>query len=164
MFQKNNSFAGLGLFASGVSGSQARYLPPNTLEVHGVQCSTVATAGQFAPEDVGQALAVIRKWEPADLEASYHVTGESMVDAYVLTLCFNQHSGRSSSRTQRCLELQVLKACFFDQISVTTGVRNTGTAGTYDAFWALDRTRGRKLFTTEDGHIGIGPSAAQPGE
>ena len=164
VFQKNNSFAGLGLFASGVSGSQARYLPPNTLEVHGVQCSTVATAGQLAPEDVGQALAVIRKWEPADLEASYHVTGESMVDAYVLTLCFNQHSGRSSSRTQRCLELQVLKASFFDQISVTTGARNTGTAGTYDAFWAHDRTRGRKLFTTEDGHIGIGPSAAQPGE
>jgi len=164
VFQKNNSFAGLGLFASGVSCSDAKYLPPDTLQVHGVQCSTVASVGKTATEDINDALHVIREWEPNDLDSDLYITGESMADAYVSTLCLSQHSGRNSLRTQRCLDLHELKRSFFGQISTRTSAKNTAAStNNYDTFWALDRTRGKKFFTTQDGHIGIGPSATEPG-
>lgn len=163
-FLKNNSFAGLGQFASGVSGSHAKYILPDILEVHGVKCATILEVGRLLPEEVIEACQAIRESEPIDIRtATYKPTGEGMLDAYVSTLCQNQHSGRNSTGTQRSASLKLLEDSYLQHIAGFKMPSAVIPAQRQDVFWALDRTKGRKIITTEDGHIGIGPASAQPG-
>jgi hypothetical protein len=92
-------------YSSGISRACAQYLLPNVLEVTGVTCGTVLTIGEPVvshdePEpEYYKYIAVIRKWEPADLKTETDVTGESLHDAYISAICF----GMTKERAPRLL-------------------------------------------------------------
>ena len=151
-------------FASGVSRSETRHNSPNHLQVEGVKAATIRKVLQTMPMDFADILKTLRDAEPADLRTRAYPTGETLLDAYCAVLRagflrerWTHHVGPS---------LEEWKAQYLNLTSSLTRDLPMSTVCTdsADIFWCLKLLRGRTLFETQDGYIGIGPPRAQPGD
>jgi hypothetical protein len=95
-FSSQSSHSGEPQFCGSYSCAISKYQPSNILEVVGRQCATLRSANQPVPTDQrspGSAfrfpIETVRKWKPNDLQTSYYVTGESLLNAYAKTLTGN---------------------------------------------------------------------------
>ena len=71
----------------GISGcGLARQVGPGTLEVHGVECGIVKDVTVPAPFE-GDLRPVIQQWEPSSIRHASYITGESLMDSFLATLC-----------------------------------------------------------------------------
>lgn len=157
----------LGAFccASGISSAVLEYTAPRVLQVAGVQAARVHTVTQRATAHLPDrdVLDAIRSWEPPGLQEDSYVSGGLLIDAYCTTLRAGYLSERWSGLSAPSLESW--KELYLSQVSSTTtkhGDNDYGSDGDID--WMLRIVRGRTLMRTEEGHIGIGPSEAEPGK
>jgi len=78
---------GFRFLASGQSRSAYKYIESEVLEISGVQCATINNIGQVALSQNDDISTLLRGWQPANLNTASYVTGESLMAAYVTTLC-----------------------------------------------------------------------------
>lgn len=152
-----------GPFASGFSRSHWTYLSPDILEVCGVQCATLSTVSTPAPNNLVEALAAVRLWEPTNLHTSLYITGESLLDAYSLTLRKGGIKERWPVGEIDCtLEHWKSKVC--GKMCLSTESRSDTDVNDLEIHESLKYVRRRTLVTTQNGYIGLAPKAAQQGE
>jgi hypothetical protein len=159
--KKSRSFSAWQL-SSGMSCTQARHLPQDILEVTGIQCATVRIVSQTAPENIREILSVIQEWEPEDLTSGLYVTGESLLDAYVSTLCLNWVKELLPGNAYP--SLQEWKEIFFNKIFVSAAPVDADVVSDRWVYRVLNWVRGRTFIAMDEGYIGLGSKAVQPGK
>lgn len=151
-------------FASGISRSETRYYPPNNLQVEGVKAATICKVLQTVPMDFADILETLRDAEPADLRIRAYPTGETLYDAYCAVLRAGYLSERWTHHVGPSLE--EWKDQYLNLTSSLTKdlLMSMDYTDSAEIFWCLKLLRGRTLFETQDGYIGIGPPKAQAGD
>ena len=151
-------------FASGVSRSETRYVAPNNLQVDGVKVATISKILQTMPMDFANILKSLRDTEPADLRTRTYPTGETLLDAYCAVL----RAGFLRERWTIYVgpSLEEWKAQYLGIISsLAKGLPvSAESIDSAEVFWCLKLLRGRTVFETQDGYVGIGPPSARSGD
>ncbi len=93
-------------FPAGHSALDFAYHASNVLEVTGRQCATVLEVGSGVPaQGTPEALLqVIQSWVPEDLKTATYPTGESLMDAFAITLRQNNLIHRFQRKAEPTLE------------------------------------------------------------
>lgn len=151
-------------------GDEDAYREPGTLLVTGVYCATISTVSQTCPWDVAGALKSITDWAPKDLLTGTYITGESLLDAYVRTICTDYLHERWPGLGIPTLREWITQACHLGFFKIPPGE----IGGWFDDYGGLNRSfikndfvasvGSRTYMTTEEGHIGLGPMGTQPGK
>jgi hypothetical protein len=151
-------------YASGFSRAHAVYRCPDILEVVGLQCAKVVKVSEPGPRgpNHGDAMRSIQSWEPEDLLTASYVTGETLLDAYISTLCAGDIKNRWPDNVYPTL--QAWRTTFLSKLLKSLGKVHPDSLYDRDVNTALDYARGRTFITTEEGYIGLGPSSVLPGE
>lgn len=151
-------------FASGVSRSEARYIAPSNLQVDGVKAGTISKILQTMPMEFSDILKSLRDTEPADLRTRTYPTGETLLDAYCAVLRADYLHEKWTIYVGPSLE--EWKTQYLGMISSLAKDLPMSTESTDSAemFWCLKLLRGRTVFETQDGYIGIGPPSARSGD
>lgn len=95
-------------------------------------------------------------------DESTYITGESMEAAFALTLCMNRtrerHPYCNFSSVSEWVEMlrQILRLTAASKADPIYSERETANT--------IQKIRGRRFLTTEDGHIGTAPAGAQVGK
>ncbi|KAF2811268.1 uncharacterized protein BDZ99DRAFT_415778 [Mytilinidion resinicola] len=165
----------VGGLCSGVSRAQFTYTPPGGLEVFGVHCATVETVHGPAAWERGETLEDIRNWAVNIIKPGpSYITGESLDAAFALTLRENRVRERypelgSWPTTQEWINV-CKRQLIGDGGSVKLGdVAFEGSAEFNDSDESyltevVERAGGRTFVAAEEGHIGLGPASAKPGD
>ena len=151
-------------FASGVSRSETRYIAPNNLQVEGVKATTIRKVLQTMPMDFTDILKTWRDVEPAGLRTRAYPTGETLLDAYCAVLRAGFLRERWMSEAGPSLEEWKAQYLSMTSSPAKDLLMSTESTDSADIFWCLKLLRGRTLFETQDGYVGIGPPSAQPGD
>lgn len=139
------------------------YLPPNTLKVAGVHCGVIHHIGSATSSQPKEVLEVIRQWEPENLQMASYPTGESMLDAFVLTLRGCHVKERFPDYGYPTTESW--KDTYLSKIS-----RRTSSAQIEDAMkdstvvQTVKNCSYQRFLWADAGYFGLGPVNAQPGE
>ena len=151
-------------FASGVSRSETHYIAPNKLQVDGVKAATISKILQTMPMDFSGILKSLRDTEPADLRTRTYPTGETLLDAYCAVL----RAGFLRERWTIYVgpSLEEWKAQYLGIISslATDLPMSAESMDSAEVSWCLKLLRGRTVFETQDGFVGIGPPSARSGD
>lgn len=148
--------------STGLSCAHIKYVAPNLLEVVGIRCSTVEIVSAAAPTEIDQALLIVPEWlEDLPMTDGY-VTGETIIEAFTLTLCMNRTRDRHPTNHFR----SVWQFVYLLRELVLRDVDSDMDPIYSDREIAnmIQKIRGRAFFTTADGHIGTAPCGIQPGE
>jgi len=152
---------GINRFSAGHSRAEWGHSLSTTLDVTGIRCATVSNVSVSGPEDLVECLKVIRGWEPQELLSKPYITGGSLFDAYSLTLVANHVKERCENgpafTLQQYKDMVRTRLCQSGDLYSDTDVCEPAIGV------ALTHSRGRSFLTTKEGHIGLGPGAAQPG-
>ena len=142
-----------GEFASGIS--RASYtLEGNVLSVMGLEFATVQSATEPAPENIDCILNFVReRWHPEDFRTGVYATGETMEDAFALTLCTNRTTSRFPTISS-----------YIDPVHWKELLVNSQAATNASSLNALKRLSTKRLVTLENGYIGLGPTTVQAGK
>lgn len=143
-------------FAGGHSRSEARYIPPNVLQVTGVLCAFVESVDLFAPGGLKGARGVMSQTMKSR-NGSY-VTGESLEDAVAATLCANMTAERFDN-VPGLLSLNSWK----DMLSNLGGNQEKNTSDFFVSH-VMNYTLRNAWIYTREGYFGIGPSKTRRGE
>ncbi|KLU92613.1 hypothetical protein MAPG_11558 [Magnaporthiopsis poae ATCC 64411] len=155
-------------FSAGHSKIHFTYRAPNLLEVTGLRAATVSRVNDpVVSNDPGIDLMTVRTWEPGDLQGRSYVAGGSLLDAYAVTLL--QH--RIRDRWPKNSYMPTLEE-WKSQTAVPAEFGERAKPGhSVDRFdrsislsnRAYNCVLRRALFSTEEGYLGLGPVATQPG-
>jgi len=150
--------------SSGISRASARYLAPNILEADGVHCATVLAVTEPPAWKAKDALRGFHEWALKYLyKETPYITGETLENALVLALSANLVKERCPSYSF-VLATQELKDMVFKNINKCAGVLDLDKSSVRALTDATGVARGRKFIVTREGYIGLGPTAAQPGD
>ena len=105
---------------------------------------------------------------PPDNESASYVSGGSKLDAYCRTLCDDHFVSQYIPAQPGMPDFQESIEWLSSILSPTgTDIESESRVTTdYEPYlnWVWHNTNGRSLFTTEEGHIGLVPGAAKPGD
>ncbi|CAM1507511.1 Fc.00g071520.m01.CDS01 [Cosmosporella sp. VM-42] len=145
--------------STGISRAWFSYLQPDILEVVGLLYSPVASVSHAASEVEGETLLAVKGWMQQLPSERTYITGDSMESAFAHTICMNRTRdrfpynafGSSAEWIEAVRKMVALTAdSQGDHIYSLKETSNT-----------IQKVRGRRFFTTEDGHIGTAPSSIQ---
>ena len=142
-----------GHFASGISRAHTRLIKEGTLEVIGIECATVETVSEPAPNDVGELISFVRKWRPKGQKSTSYLTGENMEDAYIRTIMFHATRERYPDVPQYP-PLEDWKREILSPVDIKTTTK----------FRPLLKLKDITFVSFKNGYIGIGPTRAQAGK
>ncbi|KAH7347986.1 hypothetical protein BKA66DRAFT_576415 [Pyrenochaeta sp. MPI-SDFR-AT-0127] len=154
--------------SSGHSRMHFTYHQPHILDVTGLQYATVRTVSDPVVSRLpGKDLKTVRSWEPKDLYDRGYVTGDSLLDAYAITLLQN----RTRDRWPRNIYLPALEAWKSqNQTPALFGelVKSTRPDDQFDSSFSLmnrayNCVLGRAYVTTDEGYIGLVPTGTKSG-
>lgn len=148
--------------STGLSCVHFKYVAPNVLEVVGVRCTTVQTVSAAASTEIDKALLVVPEWLEDLSETDVYVNGQTMIEAFALTLCMNRT--RERHPTNHFLSVSEFVYLLREIVSLDVDSDNDPIYADREIANTIQKIRGRAFFTTEDGHIGIAPRGIQPGE
>lgn len=148
--------------SAGLSRAWFTYVEPGILEVVGMQYTTIKTVSGVSSKVEDETLLAVKDWLEYLPDESTYLTGESMEAAFALTLCMDRTRERHPyshflsvsdwvDMLRRFLRLN--KASEDDPIYSARETANT-----------IQKIRGRRFFTTEDGHMGTAPAGARVGK
>lgn len=156
-------------FSSGHSRIHFEYRASNILDVTGLRVATVTHVCEAVEtNDPEIDLKTVRGWEPKELKNREYATGDSLLDAYAITLL--QH--RIRDRWPKNAYMPTLE----EWKSQTTAPAEFGEqAWAENSSAGFDRANslsnrayncvlGRALVLTQEGYIGLAPVATQPGQ
>jgi hypothetical protein len=156
------------IFASGPSAGDVQYLGGGVMRAMGVKAATIAHADQVPifSQSITEALALIRRFAPLDLVLNLNINGGEVFDTYYRTLCCNRFRDSLDppqiSFPSRDKSKEALK--FFLRLgsNLEPAKPLDPEFETYTRF-ARHFMEGRSFFSTDKGHIGLGPKLANPG-
>lgn len=155
-------------YSSGHSRVHFRFESPSTLVVTGVQCAVVSTISEAAISgDPEKDMSIVRSWQPENLYDETYVNGDSLLDAYAVTLLqFRLRDRWPTNEYMPTLEdwksqkqappmfgkqiKQAREGCFDRSISLS-----------HRAYNCVLR---RLFFRTNEGYIGLAPIDTKPGD
>jgi hypothetical protein len=157
-------------FASGNSAADVQYLGGGVIRVMGVKVDTIVHANQIPVFDqstglTGQTIALIRRLAPSDLVLNLDMNGGEVFDTYHRTLCCDEFCDSFDPPAINLLSRNKSKEAlrFF-----LTPERNLEPAKPLDPGFELYTNaarhcmKGRSFFSTDKGHIGLGPKLTNP--
>jgi len=150
--------------ATGISRAWfAYYSGDDVLEVAGTLQTTIKTVSTAASKLPNETLLAARQWHAQLPSTKKYLTDESIEQAFALTLCMNR------TREQHPYD-HFLSATEWVGV-LRRMLRLTAASSSNDPIYkeretanTIQKMRGRRFFTTSDGHIGIAPAGAQVGE
>jgi hypothetical protein len=148
--------------STGLSRAHFRYVAPKILEVVGIQCTTVQTVCGVASTEIDKALLIVPEWFEDLPERDIYINGQTMIEAFALTLCMNRT--RERQPTNRFLSVSEFVDLLRAILSLNGDSSNHQIYIDREIANTIQKIRGRRFFTTEDGHIGTAPVGIQPGE
>ena len=149
-------------FSTGLSCVHIKYVAPNVLEVVGVRCTTVQTVSAAAPTEIDKALLIVPKWLEDLPKTDVYVNGETMIEAFALTLCMNRT--RERHPTNHFLSVSEFVYLLREIVSLDVDSDKDPIYSDREIANMIQKIRGRAFFTTADGHIGTAPRGIQSGE
>ncbi|KAI1130962.1 heterokaryon incompatibility protein-domain-containing protein [Nemania abortiva] len=108
----------------------------------------------------------IRKLAPRDIEGIYG-TGGSFLEAYCRTLCCNEFGDRwvpPKAHFPYSSESVEFVASLLDQTGNSNDIALLGSGARRYLSSICKFCRGRSLFSTKEGYIGLGPKSTKPGD
>jgi len=146
----------MGYSASGLSSSSVHYESPDILDVLGIRCSTVDVVSHTLIQTEADVFASLPSFET--LAGKTYVTGQSLLDAYVWTITMGGLKERFAT-TAYLATLQQFKGIFYEEEKETDHMDEM----TRSRFPMLSQLMGHRLFTTQEGYIGLGRESTMPG-
>ena len=148
--------------SSGLSRAHFKYVSPNVLNVMGVRCTTAQKVSAAASMEIDKTLSIVREWLEDLPKTDLYVSGETMIEAFALTLCMNRTCERHP--TNHFLSVSEF-ICLLREIIISDVDSDKDTIGSdREIANIIQKIRGRAFFTTEDGHMGTAPCGILPGE
>jgi hypothetical protein len=151
--------------ASGVSAADFQYLGGGVLRAIGVKVAAVMHADQSATFDLStrKTVALIRRFASLDLTQNLDVNGGEVFDTYCRTLCcdefrdsFDPPNTLFSSRDKSKEALRL----FLRRERIVEPAKPFDPDFQLYANAARSFMKGRSFFSTDKGHIGLGPKLA----
>ena len=159
-------FANAG-FSCGHSVAKIRYEGGDILSVTGVISATISNVEVTTlREDYMAVIDEIRRLAPPNIEDSPYVTGGSLMDAFVRTICANSFSDTirppfaSMPQFEESRELVLAAIQHKDLVPPNL----EGPNATRYIVQILIYARKRSFFTTKEGYIGLAPKVTRPGD
>ena len=152
-------------FASGVSAADFQYLGGGIMRALGVKTATIVHADEIPIFDLStnETVVLIRRFAPGNLD----VNGGEVFDTYCRTLCCDQFRDSVNPPAISFPSLDKSKEALRFFLGPEGNVQPAKSLDpeieTY-ANWARYFMEGRSFFSTDKGHIGLGPKVANPGD
>jgi hypothetical protein len=148
--------------SSGISRAWFTYAEPDVLEVVGKQYTTIETVSGMASKIEEETLLAVGDWFQHLPNKDTYVTGETMEAAFALTLCMNRT--RKRHPYSHFLSIPEWVGMLRNILCLTATSQDDTIYSAREITNTIQKIRGRRLFTTETGHIGIAPAGAQTGK
>ncbi|KAI3326744.1 HET-domain-containing protein [Xylariaceae sp. AK1471] len=148
--------------SSGFSRAWYKYSEPSVLELLGKRCAIVEAVSEVASKVEKETLLAVRAWSKILPNSSTYVTGETMEEAFALTVCMNR-------TRERCPYSHFLATVWWVRmlhqiLCLTVDSQNDPIYEERETANTIQKVRGRRLFTTTNGYIGTAPAGIQPGD
>jgi hypothetical protein len=148
--------------SAGVSRAWFTYMEPDMLEVIGKESTRIKSVSGVASKIEEETLLAVRDWlEYLPVESTY-VTGESIEAAFALTLCMNRT--RERHPYSHFLSVPEWVGMLRKILCLTAGSKDDPIYSARETANTIQKVRGRRFITTEDGHIGTVPAGARVGK
>jgi hypothetical protein len=152
-------------FAGGMSSAEAKYVPPNILEVTGVACGKVEYINPYKSGMGENVVQRIRIWAPGtveDLQRFQYAAGGTLFDAYCSVFC----SGQIGDRLVHYIlpKLQDWKGWIKSILNDSPSIIDSDHRTIAMERLCSQATVNRKFIKLDNGHIGIGPPDTQIGK
>jgi hypothetical protein len=149
-------------FASGISAADVQYLGGGVMRAMGVKVATIVHADEIPIFDLStnETVALIRRFAPADLDINGKV-----FDTYFRTLCCDQFRDSVDPPAILFPSLDKSKEAlrfFLGPDGNVEPAKPLNPEIEMYANWARYFMEGRSFFSTDKGHIGLGPKVAKP--
>lgn len=159
-------FANAG-FSCGHSVARIRYEGGDILSVTGVISATISNVEVTTlQEDYMAVINEIRRLAPPNIEDSPYVSGGSLTDAFVSTICANSFSDTMRPPLASLPQFEESRGLVLAAVQHKDLVPPNleGTNSTRYIVQILIHAGKRSFFTTEEGYIGLAPKATRPGD
>jgi hypothetical protein len=147
VIKRTFNWASLGQAASH-SIAKVRYIQPHTLEVTGVQCATIRTAGKVASGGTDEISRTIRDWEFENLD-KFDYSREPILDAFVRLLVFGRV--RDKFPNFQFPTLRELVDKYRQHVSSPLPKKGESWLGQVQ----IESLKGMSFVTTHEGYIGL---------
>ena len=153
--------------AGGPSKAKVRHKEDGILSVMGLISATVINAEEIIFDGFPSLTDEIRRHAPSSLENSEYVSGESLLDAFVSTLCANAFVHTSSPPVDKHPQFEesrrFVQNVLQNRRDWIPPLSAIADAAMYLAY-ADGLCRNRSFITTKEGYIGLAPSETKPGD
>lgn len=146
--------------SSGISRAYFTLKEPDILEVKGIQHTKVKSISCIASKVEEETLLAVKDWFQY-LPAGNYFTGESMEAAFVLALCMERTRERHPYNHNKSNAEWV--TTLYKMLSLTEDSRDDPFYSERETANTIQKIRGRRFFTTENGLIGTAPACTQIG-
>ena len=151
-------------FASGISASVVEHLDPEVLRVKGIQAAVLCDVSKDAPEGYLDTMSSWKDREPSNLHIGSYPTGESLLSAYCSTIRAGFLAERYPIQARPSLEEWKAQYSSMTSISSQDLPSSQDIINNGDLAWCLKLVKGRSIFRTASGYIGLGPPGARKGD
>lgn len=148
--------------SSGISQAWFTYEEPDVLKVVGKHYTTIKTVSSMASKVEEETLLAVGEWFQHLPKKDTYITGESMETALALTLCMNRT--RERYPYNHFLSIPECVGMLRDILCLTVTSQDDTIYSARETANLIQKIRGRRIFTTETGHIGTAPGDAQTGK
>ncbi|TVY82211.1 Heterokaryon incompatibility protein 6 OR allele [Lachnellula suecica] len=145
--------------SAGISRAWFTYMEPEILEVIGKQYTTIKSVSGVASKVEEETLLAVGDWFHHLPDESTYATGESMEEAFALTLCMNRT--RERHPYTHFLNVSEWAEMLRKILRLTAASKDDPIYAERETANTIQKIRGRRFFTTDDGHIGTAPAGAQ---
>jgi Heterokaryon incompatibility protein (HET) len=148
-------------FSTGISRAHFKHLSPDILEVTGLRSTVVQQVSSAAALDSAKALLAVSEWVQLLPASSVYTTGEDLIDAFALTIFMNR--SRERHPTQHFHSVAELVGLVHDIIGLRPDSNQESLHSIREVGNLIQKIRGRVVFTTVDGYIGMAPDGVKAG-
>ena len=148
--------------ASGFSSASINTVSNKVLEVGGVRITNISETSSLAPVESKRTLSWIRTWEPKNIHTATYLTGESLFEAFLLTVQQGQVQERFPYTDLPNLE--ECKSLYLDSIAAQSEEAFDALLHLSQSLNCLEMLYARKFVHTTSGHIGVSAGGTEPGK
>jgi hypothetical protein len=146
---------------TGISSAETNYVAPGELEVTGTRFTTVQIVSSAASLDIEQALLALPDWLKLVPSEDFYVTGESMLEAFALTIFMNRCRERHPA--QHFLSAGEIVRLLRNILALRPNALDDPIYSIREVGNCIQKVRGRVFFITMDGYMGMATDGVKAG-
>ncbi|KAM0795427.1 heterokaryon incompatibility protein-domain-containing protein [Usnea florida] len=150
--------------AGGPSQAKVEHKEDGILSVMGLISATVMNAEEIIFDSTLSLIDEIRRHAPSNQENSEYVSGESLLDAFVSTLCANAFVHTSSPPVNKHPRFEESRGFVQNVLQNTKPPPSAFANAAVYLGYIHGACRNRSFITTKEGYIGLAPSETKPGD